>query len=143
MLVISGAVLIINNTLLIINSTLSTINSTLSTISNTLSTINNTLSITNSPRTSPAENHSLRSVVEEAHKETEEAQQREGDSKEDLLYPTSDEADQVADRERADEDEQENGMGLHAPPWLRALNVQDDRPRQEDSQSHSLKGSCY
>ena len=141
--VVGGSLWILGGILWITNRILPIANRTLLITSKTLPITNKTLPITTIPQTPPAENHSLRSVVEEAHKETEETQQREGGNTENLLYPTSDETDQVADRERPDEEEQQNGMGLHAPPRLRALDVQENRPRQEDSQSHPLKGSRY
>ena len=90
-----------------------------------------------------AENHSLRSVIEEGHEETEETEQGKGDRNESLFHLASDETNQIADGEGANKDEQKNELHLHALPRIRPLDVQENRPRQEDSHSDSLKRSRY
>ena len=101
------------------------------------------LTVTACQRVPIAENHSLRSVIEEGHEETEETEQGKGDRNESLFHLASDETNQIADGEGANKDEQKNGLHLHALPRIRPLDVQENRPRQEDSHSDSLKRSRY
>ena len=101
------------------------------------------LTVTACQRVPIAENHSLRSVIEEGHEETEETEQGKGDRNEGLFHLASDETNQIADGEGANKDEQKNGLHLHALPRIRPLDVQENRPRQEDSHSDSLKRSRY
>ena len=101
------------------------------------------LTVTACQRVPIAENHSLRSVIEEGHEETEETEQGKGDRNEGLFHLASDETNQIADGEGANKDEQKNGLHLHALSRIRPLDVQENRPRQEDSHSDSLKRSRY
>ena len=101
------------------------------------------LTVTACQRVPIAENHSLRSVIEEGHEETEETEQGKGDRNEGLFHLASDETNQIADGEGANKDEQKKGLHLHALSRIRPLDVQENRPRQEDSHSDSLKRSRY